>query len=97
MIKPTLHTGDFAYPEGTCFEAGYLTQKNAGWRTARPVLSPDDCVGCLICYLHCPDGTVLETDGGKVGFDLDFCKGCGICAKICPKGAITMVSERGDA
>jgi 2-oxoacid:acceptor oxidoreductase delta subunit (pyruvate/2-ketoisovalerate family) len=95
VIKPTLHSGEFTYPEGTYFQAGYLTQKNAGWRTARPVLDTNACVGCLQCYLHCPDGTILETDDKKVTFDLDFCKGCGICAKVCPKNAIAMTPERG--
>jgi 2-oxoacid:acceptor oxidoreductase delta subunit (pyruvate/2-ketoisovalerate family) len=97
MNKPTLRSGQYSYPEGTYFEAGYLTQKNAGWRTSTPELAPELCIGCLQCYLHCPDGTILETAEGKVSFDLDFCKGCGICANICPKKAITMVSERGEA
>jgi 2-oxoacid:acceptor oxidoreductase delta subunit (pyruvate/2-ketoisovalerate family) len=80
------------YPEGTAYTAGFLTAKNAGWRSVRPVLHAEKCVLCLRCYLHCPDGTVYETEGG-LAFDYDFCKGCGLCAKICPLGAIEMRAE----
>ena len=93
MKKPLLHTGPLSYPEGTYYEAGYLTQKNAGWRSVRPIVDTEKCIGCLQCYLYCPDGTVAEHSDGKICFDYDFCKGCGICAKICPIKAITMSPE----
>ena len=103
---PTLQTDDLdptAYARSTCFAAGYLTVKNAGWRNERPVVDPAKCTGCLQCYMYCPDGTVFKvpcpadapankTDT-SVAIDLDFCKGCGICARMCKFGAITMVSE----
>lgn len=98
---PTLRTGaldpaDFAH--STCFEAGYLTVKNAGWRNLRPVIDAASCTGCLQCYLYCPDGTVYKVanpaaDDAPVAIDLDFCKGCGICAKACKFDSITMISE----
>ncbi|MDR1922640.1 MAG: 4Fe-4S binding protein [Candidatus Adiutrix sp.] len=93
IIKPKLHTESFAYPEGTYFPAGWLTQKNAGWRSVRPVLSPEKCIGCLQCCLHCPDGTI-RPEGDAIAFDYDFCKGCGICAKSCKPGAISMTDEK---
>ena len=80
-------------PETTSYEAGYLVTKNAGWRNIRPVIKTDKCVGCLQCYLHCPDGVIFKKDG-KVSIDYDFCKGCGICQKICRLGAITMEEEK---
>ena len=39
---------DFAQsevPENTCFEAGYLVSVNSGWRSIRPVIDPQKCVG----------------------------------------------------
>ena len=80
-------------PDATAFEAGYLVTKNAGWRNIRPVIDNTKCVGCLNCYLYCPDGVIFR-EGSKINIDYDFCKGCGICAKICKPGAIKMEAEK---
>ena len=79
-------------PNTPAYEAGYLVTKNAGWRNVRPVIDVEACVGCLQCYLYCPDGVIYK-DGGKVAVDYDFCKGCGICKTICKAGAIEMEAE----
>lgn len=80
-------------PDSTAYEAGYLVTKNAGWRNMRPVIDLDKCLGCLQCYLYCPDGVIFK-DSSKVAIDYDFCKGCGICTKICRPGAIRMEAEK---
>ena len=104
---PTLQTDALDpkdYARSTCFAAGYLTVKNAGWRNERPVVDRTKCTGCLKCYMYCPDGTVFKVPNDpstcpsnrtdtSVEIDLDFCKGCGICARACASGAISMVSE----
>ncbi len=92
------------YARTTCFAAGYLTVKNAGWRNERPILDLGKCTGCLKCYMYCPDGAVFKVTCSReespnnrtdssVAVDLDFCKGCGICAHECAAGAIVMVAE----
>ena len=80
-------------PEDTCYEAGYLVTINAGWRSIRPVINAEKCVGCSQCYLYCPDGVIAIRDG-KAVVDYDFCKGCGICEKTCKIGAIVMEDEQ---
>jgi pyruvate ferredoxin oxidoreductase delta subunit/pyruvate ferredoxin oxidoreductase gamma subunit len=80
-------------PEATAYEAGFLVSKNAGWRNFRPVVDAEKCVGCLQCYMYCPDGVIFK-DGKKVSIDYDFCKGCGICKNICRLGAVSMVEEK---
>lgn len=80
-------------PENTCFEAGYLVTENGGWRRVRPVAEGGKCVGCMQCYLYCPDG-VISVNGKEISIDYGFCKGCGICAKICKAGALKMEAER---
>ena len=70
-----------------------LVTKNAGWRNKRPVINSQKCVGCLRCYMYCPDGVIYKKDG-KVDIDYDFCKGCGICRKVCKIGAIEMEAEK---
>ncbi|MCC8193307.1 MAG: 4Fe-4S binding protein [Deltaproteobacteria bacterium] len=72
--------------------AGFITETNASWRTERPVIDSGGCIGCLHCYLVCPEGAVFKQDG-TVAIDLDFCKGCGICANECPKRVIAMIAE----
>lgn len=58
LRSAALDPSEFAH--STCFEAGYLTVKNAGWRNLRPVIDAASCTGCLQCYLYCPDGTVYK-------------------------------------
>ena len=88
--KKTFSAGEI--PEATAFEAGYLVSVNSGWRSIRPVIEQEKCVGCEQCYLYCPDG-VISIQDGKAVIDYDFCKGCGICAKICRIGAIRTEAE----
>ncbi len=80
------------YSTGPGYEAGHLVDTHAGWRTFKPVVDLDKCMGCFKCYIVCPDGTVIR-EGKKISFEYDFCKGCGVCANICPVNAITMEKE----
>lgn len=50
------------YARTTCYEAGFLVARNAGWRNIRPVVDRVACTGCLECYMHCPDGTIYKVD-----------------------------------
>ena len=51
----------------------------------------DICVGCKVCTIACPFGTVnYNTDTGKV-IKCDLCGGDPACAKACPTDAITYV------
>ncbi|MCI8336595.1 MAG: 4Fe-4S binding protein [Peptococcaceae bacterium] len=83
-------------PEATAYEAGYLVTKNAGWRNMRPVIDQDKCIGCLQCYLYCPEGVIAKDTENekKVKIDYDFCKGCGICRRMCKLDAIRMEAEK---
>ena len=49
------------------------------------------CVGCKVCTIACPFGTVnYRHDTGKV-IKCDLCGGDPWCAKACPTGAIAYV------
>lgn len=83
------------FPRGACIpEAGnsqdYIT---GGWRSERPYRSEEKCNQCLLCWIVCPDTSILVADEKVTGFDYDHCKGCGVCAMECPTDAITMVPE----
>ena len=105
-VIPTLratHLDPAVFARTTCFEAGHLVSKNAGWRSMRPVLDEAACTRCLLCYMQCPDGTIYKVadedarGGIRLAVDYDFCKGCGVCAKACRCGAISMVPEHEEA
>jgi pyruvate ferredoxin oxidoreductase delta subunit len=66
--------------------------KTGGWRSLKPVKN-EKCTNCLICFIYCPDSSVLVNKEGKISIDYDHCKGCGICAYECPKEALDMVDE----
>ncbi len=69
--------------------------KTGDWRTQKPIIDFNKCTHCHLCWLYCPDTSVLTENGKITGFDYDHCKGCGICAEVCPPRikAITMVKE----
>ena len=72
-------------PGGVVYEAGNSVEYNTGsWRTMRPIRDTEQCTNCMICWVFCPDSSVLARDGKVVGIDYDHCKGCGICAVQCP-------------
>jgi pyruvate ferredoxin oxidoreductase delta subunit len=71
--------GGVVYQAGNSVE--YIT---GGWRTLRPVRDYDQCTHCMICWVNCPDSSIVVKDSKVVGFDYDHCKGCGICANVCP-------------
>lgn len=57
---------------------------------AKEVIS-DQCVGCKVCTICCPFGTVnYNADTGKV-IKCDLCGGNPACAAACPTEAITYV------
>lgn len=62
---------------------------NAG--TGAKEIDNDLCVGCKVCTIACPFGTVnYNADTGKV-IKCDLCGGDPECAKACPTDAITYV------
>jgi pyruvate ferredoxin oxidoreductase delta subunit len=66
------------------------------WRILRPEIAREKCNRCGLCYLYCPEGSVLFKNGTGPEVDLTYCKGCGICASECPRKAIAMKPENAD-
>lgn len=79
---------------GIIEEAGNAREYETGsWRTFRPVLDKEKCTNCLLCWIYCPDSSVIVEDEDVRGFDLVHCKGCGICSVECPVKCIEMVLD----
>jgi 2-oxoisovalerate ferredoxin oxidoreductase delta subunit len=65
------------------------------WRTVKPILNPEKCTKCYICWKFCPEVAIIIDEELKEVPKIDYnhCKGCAICANECPKNAIEMVVE----
>lgn len=51
----------------------------------------DKCVGCKVCTIACPFGTVNYDQDSGVVYKCDLCQGDPECSKACPTEAITYV------
>jgi len=67
-------------------------KSKADWRTFKPIVDEDKCIGCKRCWVYCPENCITMVDGKSV-IDYSFCKGCGICVTECPVKAVEMKSE----
>ena len=48
------------------------------------------CTECDLCYLLCPDISIMRARQGGYSVKTDYCKGCGMCATTCPRHVIEM-------
>jgi pyruvate ferredoxin oxidoreductase gamma subunit len=63
------------------------------WRQFRPVLHPEKCTRCWLCFVWCPEAAIsLDHDEYPV-VDYDVCKGCLLCAHECPTHAFSVEQE----
>jgi len=76
-------------PEG----GSSVKYKTGDWRAFKPVVEKEKCVNCLLCWIYCPDSSIIRREKW-VDVNYDHCKGCGICARECPTAAIKMVEEQ---
>jgi Fe-S-cluster-containing hydrogenase component 2 len=61
---------------------------------AKIVLTPT-CVGCHLCTIACPFGTVFTLPGTDQAAKCNLCGGQPACATACPTGAIEWVEGDG--
>jgi len=74
--------------------ANSILRETGGWRTFRPVLVPDKCNGCWLCFAYCPDGVISMTKDDRPVVDFAHCKGCQICVHECPTEALVAEREK---
>lgn len=79
--------------EAWCMQACPVNAITLDINTGAKVVSDSLCVGCKVCTIACPFGTVNYSSGtGKV-IKCDLCGGDPACAKACPTAAITYVDS----
>jgi pyruvate ferredoxin oxidoreductase gamma subunit len=74
--------------------ANSVLRETGGWRTFRPVLVPEKCNGCWLCFVYCPDGVISMGKDDRPVIDYDHCKGCQICVHECPTDALVAEREK---
>jgi Fe-S-cluster-containing hydrogenase component 2 len=77
--------------EAWCMHACPVDAIKMDKATGATVVNEATCVGCKVCTIACPFGTVnYNSATGKV-IKCDLCGGDPECAKACPTAAITYV------
>lgn len=77
--------------EAWCMSACPTDAIKLNTETGAKIIQDALCVGCKICTIACPFGTVnFNADSGKV-IKCDLCNGDPACATACPTQAITYV------
>ena len=77
--------------EAWCLHACPVEAITVNPATGAKEVDPNVCVGCKVCTIACPFGTInYSADTGKV-VKCDLCGGNPQCAEACPTGAITYV------
>ncbi|MFQ5973653.1 MAG: 2-oxoacid:acceptor oxidoreductase family protein [Alphaproteobacteria bacterium] len=68
-------------------------RRTGSWRVFRPVIEPDKCTQCWVCFVWCPEGAIELDAEDNPHVDYGVCKGCLICVEECPTRAIAKVRE----
>ena len=77
--------------EAWCMQACPVDAISLDTATGAKVVSDTLCVGCKVCTIACPFGTVnYNSSTGKV-IKCDLCEGEPACSSACPTAAITYV------
>ncbi|MCP4408992.1 MAG: 4Fe-4S dicluster domain-containing protein [Gammaproteobacteria bacterium] len=78
--------------EAWCMQACPVDAIVINAETGAKEVRKDVCVGCKVCTIACPFGTInYRSDTGKV-IKCDLCGGDPKCAEACPTSAITYIN-----
>lgn len=78
----------FQCDEAWCMQACPVNAIDVDAATGAKVVIDATCVGCGLCVIACPFGTMLFDAAAKKATKCDLCSGDPACAHACPTGAI---------
>jgi anaerobic carbon-monoxide dehydrogenase iron sulfur subunit len=81
----------FQCDEAWCMTACPVNAIALDSTTGAKVVMDNVCVGCAVCTIACPYGTVFYNPETHKAFKCDLCGGDPACAKACPTEAIEYV------
>ena len=68
-------------------------RQTGSWRQFRPVLHPERCTRCWVCFVRCPEAAITLDSNDYPIIDYDVCKGCLLCVYECPTHALSADKE----
>lgn len=68
-------------------------RRTGSWRQFRPVLEPEKCNRCWLCFVWCPEAAIALDENEFPQVSYDVCKGCLLCAHECPTQAFRVERE----
>ena len=77
--------------EGWCMTACPVDAITISRHTGAKVVIEAKCVGCKLCTIACPYGTIFYNEETHKAFKCNLCEGDPSCAKACPTQAIEWV------
>lgn len=97
VIRVNVFDEEASYAPFTCFQCDEAWCMNACPVNAiaidpvhgAKIVLDKQCVGCHLCTIACPFGTVFTTPGSDLASKCNLCGGDPACAAACPTGAIT--------
>ena len=78
----------FQCEEAWCLQVCPVNAIGVDPDTQAKIVIEDTCVGCKLCVIACPFGTVFLNPTTKKAVKCDLCGGDPACARACPTNAI---------
>jgi len=80
----------FQCDEAWCMQACPVNAIDVDEATGAKIVLDDVCVGCKLCVIACPFGTIFFDKQADRATKCDLCAGDPACAHACPTGAIAV-------
>src|SRR5262249_16987236 len=81
--------------EAWCMQACPVNAIGIDPITGAKIVLDKACVGCHLCTIACPFGTVFTLPGTDKASKCNLCGGQPACATACPRGAVVAVEGDG--